>query len=112
MVALPLGRGSLALARVCHQLIVCYYLTQVDDILGDILGLEQVETGDDHDLGMLLQLSSTVPHNLDSVGSLPEHLTQQFTSVSAPAESDVSVWQKDRQKKDNHNQSKQKRCQW
>ena len=83
------------------------YDWQVDDLLGDILGLEQVDTSADQDLNdMLLQLSSTVPHNLESTLGMPERVSHPLTSASAPEKSDLVAWQKDRQKKDNHNQSK------
>lgn len=51
---------------------------------------------------MILQLSSTVPHNMES-GSAD--LTQSKVSLSAPVYNDLTAWSKDRQKKDNHNQS-------
>lgn len=81
-----------------------------DDILDNILNLEHVDPANDHDLNLLMdQLSSTVPPQLE-VGSLTEHtlgLAHQQTSASAPAvDGDITSWVKDRQKKDNHNQSK------
>lgn len=55
---------------------------------------------------MLLQLSATVPQNLESAIGLADPNTHNITSASAPAETEYNAWHKDRQKKDNHNQSK------
>lgn len=78
--------------------------------MDNILKLEQVDTAADQDLNLLIdQLSSTVPHNLDTTGSLSEAAllhTHKQTSASAPPTDDINAWVKDRQKKDNHNQSK------
>ena len=87
-----------------------YIFLLQDDILDNILKLEQVDTAADQDLNLLIdQLSSTVPHNLDTAGSLSEAAllhTHKQTSASAPPTDDINAWVKDRQKKDNHNQSK------
>ncbi|KAF6023418.1 MITF [Bugula neritina] len=80
--------------------------SEVDEILGDILGLEQADAAKDQDLNMILQLSSTVPHNMES-GSAD--LTQSKVSLSAPVYNDLTAWSKDRQKKDNHNQIERRR---
>lgn len=78
-------------------------ILQVDDILGDILSLEQVDASTDQDLNMLL-LSSTAPHDNSSthISADPAAPGKQ-TSASAPNE--LIAWCKDRQRKDNHNQS-------
>lgn len=78
------------------------------DILRDIIGLEQTDVSADPDLSsMLLQLSSTVPElpQIDSDPGLTMG-TPRITSASAPAENEIEAWNKDRLKKDNHNQSR------
>lgn len=76
----------------------------MDDLLNDIADIQRADATTDPDLNdMLLHLSTTVPENamLDN-NSLP-NLNQ--TSLSAPSTNDIAAWCKERQRKDNHNQS-------
>lgn len=97
----------------------------MDNILSDILSLQTVDPSMDSDLSLiepsLNQMSSTMPHaNLFDIYETPsEPLNNASTSCPAKfaqatppqfmTEEEARLWQKDRQKKDNHNQIERRR---
>lgn len=102
-------------------------MTDMDSLLSDIISLQTVDPQVDGDLSLieptLAQMSSTLPHtNLFDIYEVPRE-NNANSSSSCPAnfgqvpntppqfmsEEEARMWQKDRQKKDNHNQIERRR---
>ncbi|XP_060074144.1 microphthalmia-associated transcription factor-like isoform X2 [Ylistrum balloti] len=99
-------------------------VSDMDNLLSDIISLESVDASVDHDLNFiepsLTQISSTLPQS-NMVSTVHEVNKAAESSTSCPAafrraetppfmtEEESRLWQKDRQKKDNHNMIERRR---
>ncbi|XP_069141815.1 microphthalmia-associated transcription factor-like isoform X2 [Argopecten irradians] len=99
-------------------------VSDMDNLLSDIISLESVDATVDHDLNFiepsLTQMSSTLPQS-NMVNTVHEVAQGIESSNSCPAafrraetppfmtEEESRLWQKDRQKKDNHNMIERRR---
>lgn len=98
----------------------------MDNLLSDIMSLESVDVSIDNDLSLIepsfTQMSSTLPqsnilnvYNIKpeqqdkSSTSCPEQFRSQIEPPTCMSEEEVRLWQKERQKKDNHNMIERRR---
>nr|QHW05438.1 microphthalmia transcription factor [Pteria penguin] len=101
-------------------------INDMDNILSDILSLEHADPQVDPDLSLieptLNQMAATIPHSnlMNSVFEVQSPEQTSPSSSSCPANFNIKVpdfmtdeearlWQKDRQKKDNHNMIERRR---
>ncbi|XP_033745262.1 microphthalmia-associated transcription factor-like isoform X2 [Pecten maximus] len=99
-------------------------VSDMDNLLSDIISLESVDASVDHDLNFiepsLTHMSSTLPQS-NLVNTVHDVTSGTESSTSCPAafrraetppfmsEEESRLWQKDRQKKDNHNMIERRR---